>query len=186
MLLDTMAGVAETEPVRSEGRVAESPNAPVEIAPCPGCQTRLSVEPDHVGTRVECPYCLTRFVAERFGSDRPPVASVVGQGSPRRSRRRDDDSDLEDDDRPRRRSRRRPSDEECKKIPAGILALFLGAFGVHKFYLGYTTAGILQIVLTFATCGLGKFLAIAEGIIYLTKTDEEFIETYQDGQKEWF
>ena len=76
--------------------------------------------------------------------------------------------------------------EYFKRMTAGILALFLGVFGVHKFYLGYTGAGVLQLVLTFFTCGAAKVIPIIEGIIYLTKTDEEFIETYQIGEKEWF
>lgn len=72
-----------------------------------------------------------------------------------------------------------------KKIPAGILAILLGGLGIHKFYLGYITAGILQIVLSFA-CGIGALLGLIEGIIYLTKSDEEFVATYVHGQKPWF
>ena len=65
------------------------------------------------------------------------------------------------------------------------MALLLGFLGVHKFYLGYTTAGILTILLTFCT-GFGFIIGTIEGIIYLTKSDEEFIETYQIGEKQWF
>ena len=75
---------------------------------------------------------------------------------------------------------------ESKRIVAGVLAIFLGAFGVHKFVLGYTKAGLIHLVLTVATCGLMKIVAIVEGIIYLTKSDAEFIQTYQIGTKEWF
>ena len=75
---------------------------------------------------------------------------------------------------------------ESKRILAGVLALFLGAFGVHKFVLGYTKAGLIHLTLTFVTCGFMKIVAIAEGIIYLTKSDSEFIQTYQIGTKEWF
>jgi TM2 domain-containing membrane protein YozV len=107
-----------------------------------------------------------------------------------RSSRRDDDDDDEEDDRPSRRSRRskgssggRP--QESKKVVAGILALLLGSLGVHKFYLGYTTAGILQILLTFCTY-VGAIIPIIEGIIYLTKSDKEFINTYQRNEKQWF
>jgi TM2 domain-containing membrane protein YozV len=74
---------------------------------------------------------------------------------------------------------------ECKKTTAGILGILLGAFGVHKFYLGYTTPGIIQIVLTLCT-GIGGIIGLIEGIIYLTKSDKEFIETYQIGKKAWF
>ena len=73
-----------------------------------------------------------------------------------------------------------------KKIPAGILGILLGRLGIHKFYLGYTTAGIIQIVITLLTCGVGSIIGLIEGIIYLTKSDEEFANTYVNGQKAWF
>jgi TM2 domain-containing membrane protein YozV len=72
-----------------------------------------------------------------------------------------------------------------KKIPAGIFAILLGGLGVHKFYLGYTTAGIIQILLSCCCGGLGHIIGIVEGIIYLTKTDEEFVYTYVVNQKQW-
>ncbi|GAA4111287.1 hypothetical protein GCM10022393_08870 [Aquimarina addita] len=75
---------------------------------------------------------------------------------------------------------------ENKKMIAGILAILLGSFGVHKFLLGYTKEGIIQIVITFVTCGAAGIIGLIEGIIYLTKSDEEFYETYQVGSKPWF
>ena len=107
---------------------------------------------------------------------------------PSRRRRRDEDDEEEDRPRKKKKKFRKSSSDypgESKKVTAGILALLLGGFGVHKFYLGYTNAGILQIFLTFCT-GIGGFVALAEGIIYLTKTDEEFYDTYERGSKEWF
>ncbi len=50
-----------------------------------------------------------------------------------------------------------------KKIPAGVLAILLGSLGIHKFYLGRTTAGIIQLVL--GVCGIGGIIGIIEGII---------------------
>ena len=78
------------------------------------------------------------------------------------------------------------SNEESKRIVAGVLAIVLGGFAVHKFILGYTKTGIIQVILTFATCGFVGLISFIEGIIYLTKTDEEFINTYQTNKKEWF
>jgi len=75
---------------------------------------------------------------------------------------------------------------ENKKMIAGILAILLGGFGVHKFVLGYTKEGIIQIVITFITCGAASIVGLIEGIIYLTKSDEEFYNTYQVGRKPWF
>jgi TM2 domain-containing membrane protein YozV len=76
--------------------------------------------------------------------------------------------------------------QENKKIVAGIFALLLGSIGVHKFYLGYTTEGIIQIVISIVTCGIGGIIPFIEGIIYLVKSDEEFYQTYQVGKKGWF
>jgi len=73
-----------------------------------------------------------------------------------------------------------------KKLVAGICGILLGGFGVHKFILGYTTEGIIQIVITFVTCGAGSIVGLIEGIIYLTKSDEEFVRTYIQNKKGWF
>ncbi|WP_339701099.1 TM2 domain-containing protein [uncultured Marixanthomonas sp.] len=85
-----------------------------------------------------------------------------------------------------------------KKLMAGILAIVLGSLGIHKFILGYNKEGIILLVATligYATSclGVGVFILMAtgivgliEGIIYLTKSDEEFYNTYQVGQKPWF
>lgn len=76
--------------------------------------------------------------------------------------------------------------QENKKVLAGILALVFGYLGVHKFILGYTKEGIIQIVITLVSCGLAGIIPFVEGIIYLTKSDEEFYNTYQVGRKGWF
>ena len=73
-----------------------------------------------------------------------------------------------------------------KKIAAGLCGILIGGLGVHKFILGYTTEGIIEIVITFFTCGLGHFIGLIEGIIYLTKSDEEFVRTYIQNKKGWF
>ncbi|MFD1827657.1 MULTISPECIES: TM2 domain-containing protein [Mumia] len=64
------------------------------------------------------------------------------------------------------------------KLVAGLLGIFLGGFGIHRFYLGYTTIGVVQIVVTILTCGLGAIWGFVEGILYLVgangwKTDAE-------------
>jgi TM2 domain-containing membrane protein YozV len=53
------------------------------------------------------------------------------------------------------------------KLAAGLLGIFLGGFGVHRFYLGYTSIGIIQIVVTVFTCGIGSLWGFVEGILYL-------------------
>jgi TM2 domain-containing membrane protein YozV len=77
-----------------------------------------------------------------------------------------------------------------KKMAVGIVAILLGAFGVHKFMLGYTTEGIIMLVITIVSCGMlamiPSIIGIVEGIMYLTKSDEEFVTTYIQGRKGWF
>ena len=82
---------------------------------------------------------------------------------------------------------------EKSKLVAALLAIFLGWVGAHKFYLGYQKEGIILLcvgVIGFLACGIGTSIAsivgIVEGIIYLTKSDEEFKATYVDNQKPWF
>lgn len=87
---------------------------------------------------------------------------------------------------------------ENKKVLVGILAIVFGQLGVHKFLLGYQKEGIILLVSTIigyiTMCFIvGSFIVMAtaiigliEGIIYLTKTDEEFYNTYQVGKKPWF
>ena len=88
--------------------------------------------------------------------------------------------------------------QDNKKIMAGILGIILGGFGIHKFILGYNKEGIILLSITLVGIAtsclvIGAFFAwipgligLIEGIIYLTKSDEEFYNTYQAGKKPWF
>lgn len=76
--------------------------------------------------------------------------------------------------------------QENKKVLAGILGLIFGYLGVHKFYLGYTKEGIIQLIISVCSCGVLGIIGFIEGIIYLTKSDEEFYQTYQANKKSWF
>jgi TM2 domain-containing membrane protein YozV len=73
-----------------------------------------------------------------------------------------------------------------KKIPAGVCGILLGALGIHRFILGDTTGGILRILISIVTCGAGGIIGLIEGIIYLTKSDEDFVEEYIVQKKAWF
>lgn len=83
-----------------------------------------------------------------------------------------------------------PADVSGKKLAAGICGILLGAFGIHKFVLGYTKEGLIMLLVTLFTCGIAGVvfgvIGLVEGIIYLTKTDAEFHRTYMVGQKGWF
>lgn len=78
------------------------------------------------------------------------------------------------------------------KLAAGLLALFLGSLGIHKFYLGYTTAGVIMLLVSLlgALIVVGPvvmgLIAFIEAIVYLTKTDEQFYLTYVVGDRPWF
>jgi TM2 domain-containing membrane protein YozV len=88
--------------------------------------------------------------------------------------------------------------EPKSKGVAALLAFFLGFFGAHKFYLGYTNAGITMIILwvisfilSFVIIGMLGILVlgiicIIEGITYLCCSDEEFQRRYVLGRKPWF
>jgi TM2 domain-containing membrane protein YozV len=89
---------------------------------------------------------------------------------------------------------------ENKKLLAGVSGILVGYLGIHKFILGYNKEGVIYLaanfifvpIISFITCGSASFLfainliPIIEGIIYLTKSDEEFIRTYQENKKPWF
>jgi TM2 domain-containing membrane protein YozV len=81
-----------------------------------------------------------------------------------------------------------------KKLRAGLCGIFLGALGVHKFVLGYTNTGIIMLATTLAggllskgiIAGLVGIVGLIEGIIYLTKPDEQFVQQYVLNKKFWF
>lgn len=79
------------------------------------------------------------------------------------------------------------------KVAAGLLGIFLGGLGIHKFYLGYGKAGGIMLAIWVAgwlTGGIVSFavavVGLIEGIIYLTKSDEEFARIYVRSAHEWF
>lgn len=77
-----------------------------------------------------------------------------------------------------------------KKIPGAVCGILLGALGVHKFILGYTKEGLIMLLATALTLGYGGFvtgiIGIIEGFIYLSKSDEQFVEAYVVRRRGWF
>lgn len=71
-------------------------------------------------------------------------------------------------------------DASNHKIAAGVFAILLGFIGIHKFILGYSAEGLAMLLMTIfaglVTCSAATFvvwaIGLAEGIIYLTKTNE--------------
>ncbi len=108
---------------------------------------------------------------------------------------------------------------EKTKVVAGLLGIFLGWAGIHKFYLGIKKPAIMQlavgggglvlalivgnififlgifgigVIIGFLLYAIGYLalmaagiLGVVEGIIYLTKSDEDFQTIYVNGQKQW-
>lgn len=93
---------------------------------------------------------------------------------------------------------RRPMRGGAKdKVVAGVLAIVLGGFGAHKFYLGHVGPGLvflllntIGVVLTVWMLLIPNFallvIAVVEGIIYLSKSDSEFEQIYVIDRKAWF
>ena len=77
-----------------------------------------------------------------------------------------------------------------KKIVAGILGIVIGGLGIHKFILGYQKEGMTMLLVSVLSCfTLSAFMhviGIIEGIMYLTKTDEDFVRTYIQNRRGWF
>lgn len=84
------------------------------------------------------------------------------------------------------------------KWVAGLLALFLGGLGIHKFYLGRKKQGIIMLVcllvgFIFSWTVIGaipaivvSIIAFIEAIIYFIRSEDEFQRLYVEGAKAWF
>lgn len=118
---------------------------------CPQCGKAMLVAPQHVQTPVACPHCQHtlepwRMVATMASGAAPPLtpppppAHGYGtQGAGVYSWR--------------------------NRWVAGALGVLLGAWGVHRFYLGFVGIGITQIVVTIVTFGIGGLWGFIEGIL---------------------
>lgn len=69
------------------------------------------------------------------------------------------------------------------KLTAGILAILLGSLGIHYFYLGKATAGILTIVISMCTCGIWSVVMLVQGILMLVMDDRSFYSKYVETDK---
>lgn len=87
-----------------------------------------------------------------------------------------------------------PAAGDKGKVAAGLLAILLGWLGIHKFYLGYNKEGLTMLLVSvlggIVTCGAASgimtIIGLIEGIVYLTKSDEEFMRLYVQGHTGWF
>jgi TM2 domain-containing membrane protein YozV len=76
------------------------------------------------------------------------------------------------------------------RLAAGVFGILLGGLGVHKFILGYTGTGLTMLLISvcsfFVLTPVMHLIGLIEGIIYLTKSDAEFYQTYVAHKKAWF
>lgn len=140
---------------------------------CPHCRAQLDIPANEAGSPTLCRVCGGKFQAPLPSA--APVGGGYAPGDPVR-------------------------EFAGKKLAAGICAILLGSFGIHKFILGYTNAGVIMLAVTLITATIGpcllfvpwiatvamQVIGIIEGIIYLTKTDEDFYQTYGVQRREWF
>lgn len=86
-----------------------------------------------------------------------------------------------------------------KKLAAGICGILLGGFGVHKFLLGFNNSGLIMLAVSLSGLVVGPCLilplfgpaimgliGLIEGVLYLTKSQDDFYQTYAVEKKEWF
>ncbi len=85
--------------------------------------------------------------------------------------------------------------EASQRTTYGIVALVLGVLGlgwigIHKFMMGYKNEGLISLIVSLVTCLIAApiftVISIVEGIIYLTKSDEQFYQEYVINRKPWF
>lgn len=69
------------------------------------------------------------------------------------------------------------------KLVAGLLAIVLGGLGIHYFYLGKTTAGVLTIVISLVSCGIWPVVMLIQGILMLIMSEEDFDSKYVDNDR---
>lgn len=62
------------------------------------------------------------------------------------------------------------------KIVAGLLAVFLGGIGAHKFYFGKWFQGLIYLALCWT--GIPAIVALIEGLYYFFMNDEDFQKKY--------
>ena len=146
---------------------------------CPHCQAILTVHPSQAGLVADCPKCSGKFHV--------PVP-MAKPWDPGKTNAYSNDEALSES-----------REFIGKKIAAGICGLLLGGLGVHKFFLGLNNAGFIMLAVSLGGVFLGPCLifpffgpmimglvGFIEGIIYLTKPDDEFYQTYAIEKKEWF
>jgi TM2 domain-containing membrane protein YozV len=151
------------------------PPPPLNVA-CPYCHCEVAAHPSQVGAVISCPRCGGQLQIPWPAAPAGPAYHAGGYAAPPHVR-----------------------EFASKKVAAGICGIMLGGFGVHKFILGFNSAGAIMLTVWlvgffFGMCVYVPILAsmamgiigLVEGIIYLTKSDEDFYQTYAIQRRDWF
>lgn len=120
---------------------------------CPRCVQTMRIAPEHAQMTVECPHCQTHLEPQRATQAVQPHAVpqlVTPPYTPHAGGYTYPQQGLV---------------SSRNKWVAGLLGVFLGEFGIHRFYLGYTGIGILQIILTIVTFGIAGLWGFVEGFL---------------------
>lgn len=164
-------------------------------AQCPACGHVVRLLPVQFNKRVTCPACRAPVTFVQVEDLLSPAVELSVQNPPRTN---DDDDDRSHRNRRRKRDKQNESYSEEReirraagnKIAAGICGILLGWLGVHKFILGFVGPGVIMLLVTILTLGFGAIpmgiIGLVEGIIYLSKSDEDFVETYVQDRRGWF
>lgn len=131
---------------------AEPDEAGVVTIYCPQCGRPMRVAGRHIEREVACPHCGEHIDPWRFARAGEPYRSPARAVPPVPPRRIVDPAEFSD------RSR----------LTAGLLGIFLGGFGAHRFYLGSICVGLIQLALFPITNGLSAIWGFVEGIMCLT------------------
>jgi TM2 domain-containing membrane protein YozV len=147
---------------------------------CPHCQSTVQVDDQLAGLTSRCPLCSGEFRVPPAGAGLPPgtgaafgSAGLAGQAAPVGGLPHTPLSTV-----------------AVARLSLGVVAITLGAFGVHKFILGRNLEGLIMLFCTLLSCfaisPIIWIIGIVEGIIYMIKSDREFEQDYLIGAKGWF
>jgi TM2 domain-containing membrane protein YozV len=163
------------------------------VVTCPSCSATLKAPDAAAGKRLKCPKCTSTIevpvaapppVFDEFTDLAPPVSAKGGALQPYVKEEAADEAAAAPPPPP-------PSDWESNRQTVGLLAVLVGALGIHKFVLGNNTPGLIMLLVTVSSCitAVGApvmvVIGMLEGIKYLRMSDAEFYQTYVVGKKGW-
>ena len=160
---------------------------------CPSCDSPVALEAP------QCPRCGHQFLAAAPSPGMmPPPSSFGPQGPSRFPPTQPGMQPMQPGMQPgmqpmpygQQQYMLSPQEINSKRITAGILGILLGGLGLHKFVMGKTQAGVIMLLVSILSCGMAApiigLIGFVEGIMYLSKSDADFYQTYLAGNKEWF